>query len=374
MATPSELERQLEKRRKEIFSDRLSMSIGEIEGLYDRQELDIHPKFQRVLRWTGEQKTKLIESVLLRIPLPPLFVAQDPDGKWDVVDGVQRIGTILEFLGVLKDKENRTLAPLELGSTKLLPALDGRTFENKAKPELALTVAQRLDFRRSRLDLNIILKESDVSARYELFERLNTGGSLASPQEVRNCVLVWIDETFFDWMSSLTQVADFQECVQLTERLEAEQYRAELLLRFLALRTADDSVLKPMRDLGEFLNDENRRLPTDKTFKRQEAEKVFRKTFELLSHALGADSFRRYDAGRKEFRGSFLVSAFEAVACGVAHNVQAWQKTANPSEKLAASIRKMWAQKAFTDHIGTGATGTNRIKYSVPFGRSFFAP
>jgi uncharacterized protein with ParB-like and HNH nuclease domain len=71
------LEEQIEKRRKEIHSDRLSMSLGELEGLYERGEIDIHPKFQRVLRWSDDQKTRLIESLLLRIPIPPLFVAQD---------------------------------------------------------------------------------------------------------------------------------------------------------------------------------------------------------------------------------------------------------------------------------------------------------
>jgi uncharacterized protein with ParB-like and HNH nuclease domain len=91
------LDEQIERLRKEIKSDRLSMSIGELAGLYERGELDIHPKFQRFLRWSDDQKTKLIESILLRIPIPPIFVAQDPDGKWDVVDGVQRLGTIFQF-------------------------------------------------------------------------------------------------------------------------------------------------------------------------------------------------------------------------------------------------------------------------------------
>ena len=94
------LEKEVSDLRKEITSERLAMSIGELEGLYARDELDIHPKFQRVLRWSDTQKSKLIESLLLRIPVPPLFVAQDLSGRWDVVDGVQRLGTIFEFLGV----------------------------------------------------------------------------------------------------------------------------------------------------------------------------------------------------------------------------------------------------------------------------------
>jgi len=99
------------------------MSIGELESLYERNELDIHPKFQRVLRWSEGQKTKLIESLLLRIPVPPIFVAQDSSGHWDVVDGVQRLGTVFEFLGVLRAPDNSLHEPLRLTATKLLPAL-----------------------------------------------------------------------------------------------------------------------------------------------------------------------------------------------------------------------------------------------------------
>jgi uncharacterized protein with ParB-like and HNH nuclease domain len=174
------------------------MSIGELAGIYERGEIDVHPKFQRILRWSDEQKTKLIESVLLRIPVPPIFVAQDSNGKWDVVDGVQRLGTILEFLGILKDPTDRLREPLILQGTKLLPELEGYSFSHPPTPEPAFDIPLQLDFKRSRLDIEIILKESDPSTKYELFERLNTGGSIASDQEVRNCVLVWINEDFFD--------------------------------------------------------------------------------------------------------------------------------------------------------------------------------
>ena len=70
------LEKRIAELRADVQSDRMSMSIGELAGLYEREELDIHPKFQRILRWSIEQRTRLIESILLRIPIPPIFVAQ----------------------------------------------------------------------------------------------------------------------------------------------------------------------------------------------------------------------------------------------------------------------------------------------------------
>lgn len=96
----------VDARRREISSDNLSMSIGEMLNLYKDRELDIHPEFQRVFRWDIEQKSRLIESLLLGIPLPSIYVATNHDGVWEVIDGVQRLSTIFEFMGELEGPAN----------------------------------------------------------------------------------------------------------------------------------------------------------------------------------------------------------------------------------------------------------------------------
>lgn len=96
------LQEEIDKRRQEIRTDGYSMSIGEWISLYENHELDIHPEFQRFFRWSAHQKSTLIESILLGIPIPPIFVSQRADGVWDVVDGVQRLSTIYEFVGFLE--------------------------------------------------------------------------------------------------------------------------------------------------------------------------------------------------------------------------------------------------------------------------------
>jgi len=75
--------------RKEIRTDGYAMSIGEWISLYENKEIDIHPEFQRFFRWSINQKSNLIESILLGIPIPTIFVSQRKDGVWDVVDGLQ---------------------------------------------------------------------------------------------------------------------------------------------------------------------------------------------------------------------------------------------------------------------------------------------
>src|SRR5690625_6602744 len=93
------LQEQIEKARQTIRSDSYSMSLGELVNLYRDGEIIIAPEFQRLFRWSVFQKSRLIESILLGIPLPAISVMQDMDGQWEIIDGLQRVSTILEFMG-----------------------------------------------------------------------------------------------------------------------------------------------------------------------------------------------------------------------------------------------------------------------------------
>ncbi|MDW5428798.1 DUF262 domain-containing protein, partial [Acinetobacter baumannii] len=83
--------------RNSLSTDRLDMSFGEIMNMYDRDEIIIDPDFQRLFRWDDYQKTRFIESLIIGIPVPPIFVAEDENGRWELVDGLQRISTVLSF-------------------------------------------------------------------------------------------------------------------------------------------------------------------------------------------------------------------------------------------------------------------------------------
>ena len=85
------------KHRAEIRTDGYPISIGELLAMYKDSELDIHPEFQRFFRWSPEQKSRLIESLLLGIPLPSIFVSQRENGIFDVIDGLQRLSTIFQL-------------------------------------------------------------------------------------------------------------------------------------------------------------------------------------------------------------------------------------------------------------------------------------
>lgn len=108
LASVNELESQVQELRNSLTTDRMDMSFGEIMNMYEQGEIIISPEFQRLFRWTIEQKTKFIESILLGIPIPPIFVAEDNDGRWELVDGLQRISTVLSFFGILRTDNPET--------------------------------------------------------------------------------------------------------------------------------------------------------------------------------------------------------------------------------------------------------------------------
>ena len=100
------LQEQIEKMSKSIKTDSYQMSIGEIAGLYKDGDLNISPVYQRLFRWDIDQQSTLIESILLQIPIPPIYVFQSEDGKWSLIDGQQRLSTIFKFMGILKKDNN----------------------------------------------------------------------------------------------------------------------------------------------------------------------------------------------------------------------------------------------------------------------------
>ena len=223
---------EISQKRKEIKTDGYPMSIGEWISLYESKEIDIHPEFQRFFRWTQAQKTNLIESILLGIPIPPIFVSQRSDGIWDVVDGLQRLSTIYQFIGILRNEKGKLVEPLVLDETKYLPSLGGVTWDND-EVHKALPTEARLLVKRSKISASIILRESDETAKYDLFQRLNTGGSQLSPQEVRNCILVMINSDLYSWLRELADFLPFRNCIALSDRPIEESYDLELALRFL---------------------------------------------------------------------------------------------------------------------------------------------
>lgn len=361
---------QIEKKRKEIKTDGYPMSISEWISMYEQGELDIHPEFQRFYRWSHAQKTGLIESILLGIPLPPIFVSQRPDGVWDVVDGLQRLSTIFQFVGILKDEDGKDIEPLILEGTKYLPALKDIQWENESNQKKSLPKDLKLVLKRSKVAASIVLKESDETAKYDLFQRLNTGGSELSPQEVRNCLLVMINKSFFNWIKELSQNASFVSTTALSDRPIEESYDVELALRFVVLSQVEIKNIKSVGDVGVFLTERMTEIAQDKTFHKSHVKKLFDETFSILEEVMGDDSFKRFSIKKGKHEGGFLLSLFEVIGLGVAYNIA--EGTLCSKDKIVDRARSIWTNSDFTDWARAGVTATRRLPRLVPLGRDLF--
>ncbi len=123
--------------RNDIRTDKLDISYGELANLYETRELVIRPEYQRLFRWTPTQKSRFIESILLGFPTPAIFVAEDDKGVWELVDGLQRVSSVREFMGPLKDPKDASGSTLLAGSVLVLaghkprlPSVEGASFPN----------------------------------------------------------------------------------------------------------------------------------------------------------------------------------------------------------------------------------------------------
>ena len=181
---------EIESAKRAVTTDTVSITVGEVATMYGSAELNIIPEFQRLFRWTEDRKSNFIKSILIGIPIPPAFVYENENGTWELIDGLQRISTVLEFMGVLRDPDSHELKRSKLVHTKYLPSLQGIVWKARDPTETSLDTALQLFFRRHRIDFQILKHPSDPKTKFDLFQRLNRGGAYANEQEVRTCSMV----------------------------------------------------------------------------------------------------------------------------------------------------------------------------------------
>lgn len=342
------------------------MSIGELANMYRDGEIDIHPEFQRFFRWSPIQKSRLIESLLLGIPIPSIFVAQRADGVWDVIDGLQRLSTILQFMGILRGEDENLIDALQLKKTDYLPSLEGMNWDN-------IGTENQLIVKRAKLDIKIMLRESDANSKYELFQRLNTGGSELSEQETRNCIMIMYKPEFYRWVEKLSRNSDFKEAVAITENAYEKRYDMELVTRFLVFRQIEDVSQHDLSSIGDFITKKVIDMIESPSYNKEEEEKIFESTFALINRQLGSNAFKRYYPESDQFKGSFSVATYEAITYAMGRNYDLYSKSTKPID-LKKSIRELWQDSAFNTKIGSGSNAGYRIPHTLPKALTIFKP
>jgi uncharacterized protein with ParB-like and HNH nuclease domain len=365
------LQEEIEQKAKEIHTDSYAMSIGELINMYRDDELQIQPDFQRFFRWTDVQKAKFIESILLGIPIPPVFVVQNKWGVWDVIDGLQRLSTIFEFIGILKDENGNLKPPNFLKGTKFLPSLEGKYWsdKNSDNPDSSFTKEQQIDFKRAKTHINIIKRSSDPDSKYELFQRLNTGGTPLTYQEIRNCLMIMLNKEFYNRIHDLSQCEVFENCVPLTEKQLSEQDNMEIVVRFLVYRYVNLDEVDAKDDMGDFLTDNIIDIINNSEYDLDREERVFKKTFDFLDKILSDDSFKKYNPNKNKFYGAFSISAFEALIVGISENID---KLEDQQKLTIDKIKKIYEEEEFIEAVRRGTRAVDRYKKLAKFSKNYF--
>lgn len=354
-------DKQISLKRESYISESYPMSIGEIINLYKDKEIDINPDYQRFFRWSIEQKSRFMESVILGIPTPSIFVFQRTDGVWELVDGLQRVSTILSFIGELKNEKGKKQKGFELSNLKILSELNGKKW-GKGNKSISSTLMREI--KREKIPIQILSNKSVKDSKFEVFMRLNTGGSFLSNQEVRNCLMLMTDKKLFSWIEKLSNNEDYLSCLALSDRSLQERYNMELVIRYLAI----NNFPYKQNDISEYFDDFVKEITLNHILDFKEERDIFISVFKKLNAALGDSCFKKYD--NKSFKGKFLESAFEAISVGIRKNHGSF--TQLRTNEIKKKIKEIWKQASFLDHIGSGSNAKTRLPKMISFGKKLF--
>lgn len=315
-----------------------------VDSLVQRLDKDVVvvPAFQRKYIWTARQASRFIESLLLGLPVPGIFLSKEPDsGVLLIIDGQQRLRTLGAFYnGILRGKA--------FILHEVQPQFEGKTYKTLTKED------------RTRLDDSIIhatIVRQDhpsdgQSSIYHVFERLNTGGTNLQPQEIRACIFHGELE---DLLRKFDENKDWREVYGPPSPRLKDQ---ELLLRFFALRYSRDKYQRPMKEFMNIFMDSNRHL---KTIKEEEMRDAFESAISLIKNAIGRVAFRPERA--------LNAAVFDAVMIATAELIRNHPKTTFDTFKKR--YERLLQDSEFQSAIKTGTSDeaniSKRIERAIKF-------
>ena len=329
---------QLNTQKRLVDFNSYDISVKELIGMVSENIIDIAPEYQRQFRWSEERQSQLIESVFLGIPIPSLFMATNLDSTWELIDGVQRLSTLIHFAADAKTRTRIGLKnPLRIKSLQKLSSFNHKTFE-----EFPKTI--QLEFLLKSLKITTLSDKSDLNVRFDLFERLNTGGVKLTDQEIRSCIY---RGKFNDFIKEISTNKHFKTAVKLPRERETDGTREELVLRFFAFldnyKSFDHSVV-------DFLN--QYMAAASKSFNYDTNKDLFESTFKELS---------KLPDGISRKRTTTPTNLFEAVAVGAALAIK---KTGGLNLKNASE----WINSEDLTRLTTGATNSKvKVKGRIEF-------
>jgi len=265
---------------RQIFTEKADPEIESLYNKYKKGKLILQPDFQRYFVWDNKKSSRLIESALLNIPIPIIFLSEGNDGKEYVIDGQQRLTAFFSFIdGKFPDGKEFKLTGL-----KVFLDLNGKKYNE---------IDENLQDHIRSYPIHTITfkKESDPDLKFEIFERLNIGAVSLNDQELRNCVY---RGPFNDLLKELALDKDFMNLLNL-KAPERRMRDVELVLRFAAFYHQTYLDYKP--PMKNFLNKEMEKYQNIDEKNSEELRKAFKNAVSIIKSLLGDHAFKRFYMG-----------------------------------------------------------------------------
>jgi len=336
---------------------------GFYQQLKNQDYMDLRPFYQRRPRWDSERQSRLIESFLINLPVPPIFLYEKSYNSYEVMDGQQRITAIKNFFG------NK----LKLKGLQYWPELNGRTYDTLPK-----LVRSGID--RRSISSIVMLKEStpddeDAARLREIvFERLNTGGIELKRQEIRNALF---HGEFNDLLLELSRHPVIRGAWGLPEYHPDEMTSgdqnllsnnffkkmedSELVLRFFALRNVEHYTRGMQGFLDIYMGRASKLKPETLNIMNEE----FTKVMDAVSDIYGDVAFQPFDVKSGEWSGRPQKAFFDAVTVGFSRNIDKIEKLISRKGDVIEYTKNLFAQHedgTFTGRGNSKADISNRIK------------
>lgn len=333
---------------REIRTTAVDFSFGELLNLHNDDEIVIRPEYQRLFRWSNEQRSRLIESIVLGLPIPPIFLIENNNGVLELIDGLQRTSSVLQFLDHSAIREPE----LTLTGCDIIKELNGKRFED-------LPLPLRLKVKRSPIRATIINKSGDAFVKYEMFKRLNTGGSLLSAQEIRNCSSRMVEggDIFYDAIQDMAKHPSFvATTAKLPDSFKEKRADEELVLRFFAVTLFRDQY---KGNIEEWLDSMMEAILFERVpFDIDEQKSRFVSIFTLIREKVNDEAFTRFNEHGQP-TGRLAPAYYEASVASFSAYEQEIKQLSNAEVKQR--LQSAYADSGFLDATGPGANTIQKL-------------
>lgn len=338
----NKIEDKFEKAQDALVIQQSDLSLKSLSDMVEFNAVDISPKYQRRERWTEVKESSLIESFLLNIPVPPIYLAEDRYGVYSVIDGKQRITAIHKFL------TNK----MKLGQLEKFPELDGYYFK-----DLPSSLSNALSI-RPYLRVVTLLRQSDPDLKHEVFLRLNKAGVSLNSQEIRNVAFRGeLNDAFIELSDNrfLKEMLKSGKNAKIYQEMGDVQY----VLRFFTVLKFWDRFPGNMDKAMDMFMAENLRASTQAV---DDMKKLFLRSIHLCEAVWGNDSFKRIDTSQRVIQGMYDVQ----MVCSAFLNDNEYDSVINNASQVRdALINELSNNEQFLEAVTQFTSNPRNISYRI---------